>query len=265
MSLIVEDGSVVAGAESYLSLFEDRIHDTSQTTGTGTITLDETPPTGFRDFSAIGDGNSCKFLIDDGSGNWEIVEGKYTDSAKTLSRVRIVNSSNSGSLVNFASGSKDVVLVATAEEYTLSSATAILGEGTAVANATGNNTKVLCVFGSEEKDVGGNMSAGTTYTAPATGAYLCTATVRIYAVGGFTAGHSRYWFGFRKNSTLLHAVSQASPFAIQDTLSTDEFTVNICEMHPLTAADTLDVEAVVASGFKDVTIEPRHFGVIRVL
>jgi len=264
MSLIVEDGSVVAGAESFLSLFEDRVHDTSQTTGTGTITLDETPPSGFREFSEIGDGNSCKFLIDDGGGNWELCEGVYTDSAKTLTRVRVIQSSNSGSLVDLASGSKDVVLVATAEEYTLTSATAILGGGTAVPNATGDATDYTVVFGSEEKDVGGNMASGTTYTAPATGAYLVTATVRFYSAS-WTSAHDEFRVRFRINSTFLHAAAQGNPFTIRDLAGTDELIANVVEMHPMTAGDTMDVSCRVGGGEQAITVEGYHFGVVQVL
>jgi len=264
MSLIVEDGSVVAGAESFLSLFEDRVHDTSQSTGSGTITLDETPPSGFRDFSAIGDGNSCKFLIDDGGGNWELCEGVYTDPAKTLSRVRVIQSSNSGSLVDFASGSKDVVLVATAEEYTLTSAAAILGEGVAVPGATGDGTEVTVTFGAAQKDVGSNMSGGTTYTAPATGAYLMTATVRLYSAL-WTSAHDSFFTGYRINSSTLHTADRGNPYNMRDIPSTEEIASNICEMHPMNAGDTLVVRCKVDGGDPVVTVEGYHFGVTRVL
>jgi len=245
-------------------VFEDRVHDTSQTTGTGTITLDETPPSGFRDFAAIGDGNSAKFLIDDGGGNWEISEGVYTDSAKTLTRDRVVNSSNSGSLVNFAAGSKDVVLVSTSEEYTLSSAMAILGKGTAVPEATGDETEYVCVFGSEQKDVGGNMANGTTYTAPATGVYLATATVRFYSAM-WTASHDQYHVAFGINGVRPHAASRAHAYNTRDTNGTESIMANICEMHPLNLGDTLEVEAAVYGVARVITVEGYHFGVVRVL
>jgi len=265
MSLIVEDGSVVAGAESFLSLFEDRVHDTSQTTGSGTITLDETPPLGFRDFSAIGDGNSAKFLIDDGGGNWELCEGVYTDSAKTLSRLRVIQSSNSGSSVNFASGSKDVVLVSTSEEYTLSSATAILGEGSLASAVTGGAGNIHdVVFGAEQKDVGENMASGTAYTAPATGAYLMTATV-VFTSASWTSSHDQFYVGFEINDTLTHAADRGNAFAMRDTDSTETLYSNICEMHPMTAGDTLHVSCKVDGGAKVIDVTGMHFGVIRVL
>ena len=86
----------------------DRVQETTSTTGTGTITL-AGAATGFQSFSVIGNGNSTFYTIADASGsNWEVGIGTYTASGTTLSRVTVLSSSNSGSLVNFGAGSKNV-------------------------------------------------------------------------------------------------------------------------------------------------------------
>ena len=86
----------------------DRVQETTTTTGTGTVTL-AGAVTGFQSFAAVGNGNTTFYTIADSSGsNWEIGIGTYTSSGTTLSRDTVLSSSNSGSLVNFGAGTKNV-------------------------------------------------------------------------------------------------------------------------------------------------------------
>lgn len=87
-------------------VFKDRVRETTATTGTGTVTL-AGAVTGFQTFSAIGNGNTTYYTIALGT-EWEVGVGTYTSSGTTLSRDTVLASSNSGSLVNFSAGSKDV-------------------------------------------------------------------------------------------------------------------------------------------------------------
>ena len=93
----------------------DRVQDVTTTTGTGTITLANTPPTGFQSFAVIGNGNTTYYAIYGGS-NWEVGIGTYTSIGTTLSRDTVLSSSNSGSLVNFGSGDKAVFVTYPAEK-----------------------------------------------------------------------------------------------------------------------------------------------------
>jgi hypothetical protein len=87
---------------------KDRVKSSTTTTGTGTITLGAAAA-GFQAFSVIGDGNTTYYTIVDTTNNtWEVGIGTYTASGTTLSRDTVLDSSNAGSLVNFAAGSKDV-------------------------------------------------------------------------------------------------------------------------------------------------------------
>ena len=86
----------------------DRVKETTTTTGTGTVTL-LGASTGFQSFSAIGNSNTTYYTIAGQTGSeWEVGIGTYTSSGTTLSRTTVLSSSNSGSLVNFSAGTKDV-------------------------------------------------------------------------------------------------------------------------------------------------------------
>jgi hypothetical protein len=87
----------------------DRVRETTSSTGTGTITLGG-PFSGFQPFSVIGNANTTYYaIIDPVAGSWEVGLGTYTSLGNTLSRNTVLSSSNSGSLVNFGAGLKDVI------------------------------------------------------------------------------------------------------------------------------------------------------------
>jgi hypothetical protein len=118
----------------------DRVRETTTTTGTGTVTL-LGAFTGFQSFSAIGNGNSTYYTIADQNGsNWEVGIGTYTSSGTTLSRTTVLSSSNSGSLVSFTAGTKDVFVTYPAE-YSANATgggvgSILLNASTVTANAT---------------------------------------------------------------------------------------------------------------------------------
>jgi hypothetical protein len=86
----------------------DRVRETTTTTGTGSVTL-AGAVTGFQTFAAIGNANITYYTIaGQGTSEWEVGIGTYTSSGTTLSRDTVLASSNSGSLVNFSAGTKDV-------------------------------------------------------------------------------------------------------------------------------------------------------------
>lgn len=88
--------------------FANRVKDTTTTTGTGSLTLAGSPPTGFVAFSAaFNTGDRVYYTIDDGAGAWEVGVGTLS-GATTLTRDTVLSSSNSGSLVNFGAGTKTV-------------------------------------------------------------------------------------------------------------------------------------------------------------
>lgn len=94
-------------------IYKDRVKETTTTAGTGTLSLGGAV-TGYQGFAAIGDGMECFACVhavyDNGmpTGQWEVFRGTYTASGSTLSRTTVLSSST-GSVVDFAEGTKYVV------------------------------------------------------------------------------------------------------------------------------------------------------------
>ena len=72
----------------------DRVQETTNTTGTGTLTL-AGAVSGYQSFGAIGDANTTYYTIVSGT-NWETGIGTYTASGTTLSRDTVLASSAGG-------------------------------------------------------------------------------------------------------------------------------------------------------------------------
>lgn len=96
-------------------IVEDRIAETSTSTGTGDFTLAGSI-TGFRAFSAVcATSDTLYYLIEaidaNGvpTGEWETGLGTYS-AANTLTRTTVKASSNAGAAVSFAAGTKRVAL-----------------------------------------------------------------------------------------------------------------------------------------------------------
>lgn len=94
----------------------DRVKETTTTTGTGTVTL-LGAATAYRAFSAIcATGDTVYYcIVGQTSTEWEAGKGTYTLSGTTLARTTVLASSNSGSLVSFSAGTKDVFCAGLAE------------------------------------------------------------------------------------------------------------------------------------------------------
>ena len=91
-------------------VLNDRVKETSTTTGTGNFSL-AGAETGFESFvSGVGNSNNTYYAIShDGTNEWEVGIGTVTSgSPDTLSRDTIISSSNSDAAVNFTAGTKTV-------------------------------------------------------------------------------------------------------------------------------------------------------------
>ena len=91
-------------------IINDRVKETTTTTGTGTINLAGASG-GFQTFVAgIGTTNTTYYAIVAQSGTeYEIGIGTVTDATPdTLSRTTILESTNSDAAVDFSAGTKDV-------------------------------------------------------------------------------------------------------------------------------------------------------------
>jgi len=130
-------------------IVKDRVKETTTTTGTGTITL-AGAVSGFQAFSVIGDGNETFYTIA-GGGEFEVGIGTYTASGTTLSRDTVLESSNSGSLVNFSAGTKDVFVTYPAERTITGGGGGI---GALVVNATTVTENYTIATGTNAQSVG---------------------------------------------------------------------------------------------------------------
>jgi hypothetical protein len=123
-------------------VLKDRVKETSTTTGTGTLTLGGAA-SGFQSFSVIGDGNKTYYaIVDSATGDWEVGLGTYTSSGTTLSRDFVLESSNSGSAVDFATNVKDVFVTYPAERSVIGGMGYVENAATITQNSTinaGNN------------------------------------------------------------------------------------------------------------------------------
>jgi hypothetical protein len=138
---------------------KDRVKETTTTTSTGTVTLSGAA-TGFQSFSVIGNANETYYCIaGQGTSEFEVGIGTYTSSGTTLSRTTVLSSSNSGSLVNFSAGTKDVFCTFPAgvalqqPQYDLYTS----GATTWTAPTGVTRVKVICIGGGGG---GGNHDAG---------------------------------------------------------------------------------------------------------
>lgn len=113
----------------------DRVQETTNTTGTGTVTLSGAV-NGFQSFSVIGNGNTTYYTIVGGL-EWEVGVGTYTSSGTTLARTTVLDSSNAGSLVNFSAGTKNVFVTYPADRSINLDATGNLAQAVTAGLGTG--------------------------------------------------------------------------------------------------------------------------------
>lgn len=133
----------------------DRVKETSTTTGTGNFTL-AGASIGYQSFnSAIGSGNTTYYVIEDSTnGDWETGLGTFT-SPSTLARTTVYSSSNSGSLVNFSSGTKNVFVDLSATKWSGGKLNLANGGTNADLSATGGTSQVL-----QQTSAGGSVTVG---------------------------------------------------------------------------------------------------------
>jgi hypothetical protein len=103
---------------------KNRVKETTSTTGVGSYSLGGAV-LGFQSFATIGDGNSTWYEVDDGT-DWEVGIGVYTQIGTSLTRDKILASSNANLAVNWAVGSKKISNTLPANFVSVNSEHAIL-------------------------------------------------------------------------------------------------------------------------------------------
>jgi hypothetical protein len=112
-------------------IVNDRVKETTTTTGTGDITF-AGATTGFETFAAgIGNSNTTYYCITlPGSAEFEVGLGTLSADSSTMARTTIISSSNSDSAVNFSAGTKDVFCTLPASKAIIKDANGALASTT---------------------------------------------------------------------------------------------------------------------------------------
>ena len=105
-------------------VLNDRVRETSTTTGTGAISLGGAVD-GFQTFAAgIGNSNTCYYAISlRGGSEFETGLGTLDGSSANLTRTTVFQSSNSDNAVSFSAGTKDVFVTLPASKAVFEDAT----------------------------------------------------------------------------------------------------------------------------------------------
>lgn len=199
-------------------VLDDRVQETTTTTGTGTVTL-AGAVTGYQSFAAIGNGNTTYYCITDGT-NWETGLGTYTSSGTTLARTTVLESSNSNNLVDFPAGSKNVFVT-----YPASQAVLLTGTQTLTNKTLTSPTITGAVMSSMASSV---ITAGTAVSVSGTSvgftnipSWVKRITFQLYAVStDGTSGNLTAQFGTGGTPTYVTSGYNGTSSIIRGSTST---------------------------------------------
>ena len=187
-------------------VLNDRVKVNSTATGTSqtTFAIDNTPVTGFETFNTgIGVGNTTYYCIfNQGTSEFEVGLGTLS-STTNLQRTTIISSSNSDSVVDFQSGTKDVFCTLPASKAVFKDASnnvslqADLTVGALLKLPTNTANKILVADGTsfEEVDMSGDATiasggALTLANSGVTAASYTNSSITVDAKGRVTAASS---------------------------------------------------------------------------
>jgi hypothetical protein len=163
-------------------ILKDRVKETTAVTSTGTATL-LGAVTGYQSFSVIGNGNTCYYTIASQTANeWEVGIGTYT-SPDQLARTTVLSSSNSGSLVNFSAGTKDVFVVQPAGK-------AVYTDASNIINTSGNAATTVTFTQVNTTNLVASNVTVTSGTITTNAANATDITNKTYVDGLFSTGIS---------------------------------------------------------------------------
>lgn len=149
----------------------DRVKETTTTTGTGTYSLGGAA-TGFRAFSAaFATGDAVYYCVENGT-DWEVGIGTLTTGTPwTLARTTILASSNSGSAVSWAAGTRNVYCTFPAAQAAVAiTKNAIINGGMQVGQGSD------CAFGSSVPAAGAGYGKVDRFQCWATGTAVSAGT-----------------------------------------------------------------------------------------
>ncbi len=156
-------------------VINDRVKETTTTTGTGTVTLGGAV-SGFDTFAAgIGNSNTTYYCIQLGA-EFEVGLGTLAGDSSTLARTTVISSSNSDNAVNFSAGAKNVFCTLPASKATVLDASGNL--------ALAGNIDVDGTSNLDVVDIDGAVDMASTLQVDG----VLTTTATQVATGGITSG-----------------------------------------------------------------------------
>ena len=197
-------------------VLKDRVQETTTTTGTGTLTLGGAV-TGYQSFSAIGNANTTYYAIyASGGSEWEVGIGTYTASGTTLSRTTVLASSNSGSLVSFSAGTKNVWCDYPAGRAGYIDTNSTLNSPVFAASGTTSTTPVLTYNASNTNLALGAAISGSYLQAVMQNTSATAGASTNFAVSNNLGTDSTYYGEFGMNSSVFSASTPADYFSINN-------------------------------------------------
>jgi len=153
---------------------KDRVLETASAPGTGTVTL-LGASLGYQSFNtALTSGSTTYYTIADlGGANWEVGVGTFT-SPNQLVRNTVLSSSNSGSTVNFSTGTQNVFITYPSSQAIYEDASGNVSPLGTVASGTWNATAITTTYGG---------TGLTTYTAGDLPYYATGTTLSKLGIG----------------------------------------------------------------------------------
>ena len=126
---------------------KDRVLETASSPGTGTVTL-LGASLGYQSFNtALTSGSTTFYTIADlGGANWEVGVGTFT-SPDQLTRDTILASSNSGSAVNFSTGTQNVFITYPSEKSVNLDGSGNVSPLGTIASGVWNGTTITTTYG----------------------------------------------------------------------------------------------------------------------
>ena len=156
-------------------VINDRVKETTTTTGTGTVTLGGAV-SGFDTFAAgIGNSNTTYYCIQLAA-EFEVGLGTLAADSSTLARTTVISSSNSDNAVNFSAGAKNVFCTLPASKATVLDASGNL--------ALAGNIDVDGTSNLDVVDIDGAVDMASTLQVDG----VLTTTATQVATGGITSG-----------------------------------------------------------------------------
>lgn len=145
-------------------IVEDRVKDTTTTTGTGNLTVSGSSPSTYRTLGSVCANNDTfpYAVVHQAANEWEVGLGTYVSATPAIARTTVLASSNAGAAVNFSAGTKEVFITNAADlSVMLNNQSVIILPGVTVASVAAPAADTLALF---TRKVAGRMTLK--YTGP---------------------------------------------------------------------------------------------------